>query len=292
MPVNNAMWVLTAAEFVLWSALGFFFWKRHLQRRFPALNFYLQLRVWSMPLLLILLFGQSEHWFNDYCFVAYFFAYWSVYIASAVSLFFVCIEIFKSALSSFSGLTRFGIVVFRWAAVASVVVSLSTVSFAHKGVLIIPDIAFRLMRSVSLLEICLLAFLCLSMNALRLSVRDLPFGIALGFGVMSASDYAVSLAISVNGSLTSPLQFVSEGFILACIGIWLFYVLLPEPARKPIVVSANSTIYRWNEIASALGHKPTNIAVPQTANSFFLTDVEKVVEKVLARNLKESETNT
>ncbi len=42
-----------------------------------------------------------------------------------------------------------------------------------------------LMRSVSVLELCLLAFLCLSMNALRLTVRDLSFGIALGFGMMS-----------------------------------------------------------------------------------------------------------
>jgi hypothetical protein len=42
-----------------------------------------------------------------------------------------------------------------------------------------------LMRSVSILELCLLAFLCLSMNALRLSVRDMAFGIALGFGLMS-----------------------------------------------------------------------------------------------------------
>ena len=49
---------------------------------------------------------------------------------------------------------------------------------------------------------------------------------------------------------------------------------------------ANSTIYRWNEIASALGHTGTQVAVQQPANGFFLTDVEKVVEKVLTRNLK------
>jgi hypothetical protein len=47
-----------------------------------------------------------------------------------------------------------------------------------------------------------------------------------------------------------------------------------------------STVYRWNEIASALGHTGTQVAVQQPANSFFLTDVEKVVDKVLNRNLK------
>jgi hypothetical protein len=51
----------------------------------------------------------------------------------------------------------------------------------------------------------------------------------------------------------------------------------------------NSTIYRWNEIASALGHTGTQVAAPQPAGSFFLTDVEDVVEKVLNRALKGSE---
>jgi hypothetical protein len=32
--------------------------------------------------------------------------------------------------------------------------------------------------------------------------------------------------------------------------------------------------------------------VQQPANSFFLTDVERVVEKVLSRNLKSSESET
>ena len=45
------------------------------------------------------------------------------------------------------------------------------------------------MRSVSVLELCLLAFLCLSMNALRMSVRDMAFGIALGFGIMSTEPF-------------------------------------------------------------------------------------------------------
>jgi len=34
------------------------------------------------------------------------------------------------------------------------------------------------------------------------------------------------------------------------------------------------------------------VAVPATANSFFLTDVEKVVDKVLNRTLKSSESES
>jgi hypothetical protein len=286
------MAVMSGAEFLLWAVLGYVFWTRNLRRRFPAMNSYLLLRVGSMPVLLLLLFGQSRHWLNDYCYAAYFYTYWAVYIASAVTLFFVAMEVFRSALSAFSGLAKFGTVIFRWAAIVSVIVSLTSVSFAHKGIMVIPDIALGLMRSVSILELCLLAFLCLSMNALRLSVRDLVFGISLGFGLLSTNDFVLGLLLGRYSSLTNPLQFVSEGLTLASVGIWITYFALPEPARRPVVVPANSTIYRWNEIASALGHTGTQVAVVQPASSFFLTDVEKVVDKVLTRNLRESESKS
>ena len=58
------------------------------------------------------------------------------------------------------------------------------------------------------------------------------------------------------------------------------------------MIPLNSTILRWNEIASALGHTGTQVAVQQPASGFFLTDVERVVEDVLNRNLKSRESET
>jgi hypothetical protein len=288
MPLSFAMSVMSAIEFLLWASLGYLFWSKKLQRRFPAMSSYLALRVFSMPILLAALYLQGRPG-GDWFYPVYFFGDYAVYIASAILLFFVCLEVFRSALSAFSGLVRFGNVIFRWAAVVSVIMSMTTISFAHRGIMIIPDIAFGLMRSVSLLELCLLAFLCLSMSALQIPVRDVAFGIALGFGVLAANDFIVAAFMKAYSSLNEPFQFVYEALVLAALAVWVVYAALPEPVRKPVVVAANSTIYRWNEIASALGHKGTNIAIPQPANSFFLTDVEKVVEKVLTRNLKESE---
>ncbi len=292
MSSNFAMSVMSAVEFLLWATLGYVFWTKKLQKRFPAMSTYLALRVISMPLLLTALWVYSQPWGHGY-YVVYFFGYWLVYIASAVILFFICKEIFNAVLSGFSGLTRFSSVIFRWAALASLIVSLSNVPFGHRsGMLMMTDIAGGLMRSVSILELCLLGFLCFAMNALRMSVRDLTFGWALGFGVMSANDFISITLVSAKTNLTEPAQFAYEAIILLTVGLWVAYVVQPEPARKPIVVAANSAIYRWNEIASALGHKGASIAVPAPANSFFLTDVEKVVDKVLTRNLRESETRT
>ncbi len=274
-------------EFLLTATLAFLFWHRKLYSKFPAMGLYLLLRVVSTPLLLLLFNGNSivpsRLWL-----LSYFYTFWASYIASAVILFFVCVEIFRSALAALPGLMKFGVVVFRWAALVSLIVTFSTVSFSHRGILVIPDIAYGLMRSVSILELCLLGFLCVCMNALRLSVRDLAFGLAFGFGLMAANDFIHVTLASRLTSLVEPMQFVYEGAILLVIGVWTSYCAAPEPANQPVVMPANSTIYRWNEIASALGHTGTQVAV-QHSNSFFLTDVEKVVDKVLNRNLKSHE---
>lgn len=292
MPLDTAMSVMSCLEFLLWAALGYFFWSKSLQKRFPVMSTYLGLRLGSMPVLLVLLYGQSKHWFNDYGFVAYFIASWTVYIASAITLYFVCVEIFHSVLAPFKGLTRLGTIIFRWVALVSTILSLLPVLYVHKGLMMVTGVAFGLMRSVSILELCLLGFLCLCMNALKLSPRDLTFGLALGFGMMSTSDFIAGALLSGNHSLTSPLQFAYEGTVLVVLGVWVAYVALPEPAKKPVVMPANSTIYRWNEIAAALGHG-TQVAVQQPANSFFLTDVEKVVDKVLTRsNLQSGESKS
>ena len=283
---------MTFAEFALWTALAIVFLRKNLQQRFPAMGWYLLLRAISAPVFLVLLFIQSQPSGRVWGMAAYFFVYCAVYLASSVLLFVVATEVFRSALSGFSGLVRFGTIIFRWAAVASVIISISTVSFSRPDWRILPDIAYRLMRSVSIIELCLLAFLCICMNALRLSARDHAFGIALGFGIFASGDFILAAFQRAYGSYTDWSQFASEGITLFALVIWLTYVALPAPARKPIVVSASSTIYRWNEIASALGHKSPQVAVQQPANGFFLTDVEKVVEKVLTRTLREGESSS
>ncbi len=285
-----AMSLMSILEFVLWAVLGFLFWKKKLHLRFPALGAYLALRVALTPVLLVFLLNGRLVGSTQSSIVLYFFLYWAVYIASAVLLCFVCMDVFRSALSDLPGLMRLGLVVFRWVVLASLIVSFSTIYLAHWDIRMIPEIAYRLMRSVSILEFCLLAFLCMSMSALRLSVRDLAFGIALGFGLISAGDFL--LAATYRTSLTDPMQFLNESMLLAVLGLWVTLVALPEPARKPMLLAVNSTVYRWNEIATALGHTGTQVALRQSANSSLLTDVERVADRVLGKSLKGRKSET
>jgi hypothetical protein len=58
-----------------------------------------------------------------------------------------------------------------------------------------------------------------------------------------------------------------------------------------VTVRADSAIYKWDQIASALGHKGTQVAL-QPTHSFFLVDVEKVVERAFVRTLKDKESES
>lgn len=280
MSANQMMAMMSAGELLLWAALGFLFWKKELHRRFPAMAAYLGLHVVTAPIFLALINGlpfvsvKATH-------ITYFFFYWAVYILSSIVLFFVCVEVFRSVLEPLPGLKRLGSLAFRWVSLASVIVSLSSVSFAHHGVKLIPEIAFGLMRSVSILELCLLAFLCLSMNSLRLSLRDASFGISLGFGLMACNDLVSASLISRYTSLAAPLQFVYEGIFLAVLVGWSAFFALPEPVRKPVLLPASSLIFRWNEIATALGHSETQIAI-QPANNYIFSDVQQVADRIFA----------
>jgi hypothetical protein len=285
MPLQTVMSLMSVAEFALWAVLGILFWKKKLHRRFPAMGAYLALRVVSMPVLLFFLYGQSQHWFHGLCTRIYFYGFFGVYIASAVLLFFICMEVFRSALSAFPALMKFGVVIIRWAILASVLVSLSTIFYPHPGILIIPSVAYGLMHAVSIVELCLLGFLCLGMNALSLSVRNLAFGLALGFGMMSSSDFILASFWSRKTSMTDPVQFVYESAILFTLGMWVAYCALPEPARKPLMVPANSIILRWNEIATALGHTGTQVAV-QPSGGFLLTESGHAMEEALTGDMK------
>ena len=184
-----------------------------------------------------------------------------------------------------------GTTVFRWAAIASVLVTATTLTSITFGPQALVQIGVQMMRCVGTAELCLLAFLMLSMKAIGLSPRSRPFGMALGLGIMAATDCIESTVAAVHLTMSPAMQTIFESASVVTLGLWIAYSALPEPARKPITVAVNSAIYKWDQIASALGHKGTQVAV-QPSPSFFLVDVEKVVERAFVRTLKDKESES
>ena len=288
MSMQYAGSVLDLSEVVLWVIVGVLFWIKGLGKVVPAMAGYLALHVFETPLDLRMHFEPSV---SSELYIAgpFYYAYWLPTIVRAVVVFLICFEVFRSALSPFPGMVKIGVTILRWAVVISLLLTFTSASIPHREIQILPTIADGLMRSVSAVLLSLLVFFCICRKALRLSVRDLSFGIALGLGIMSASNFMYYTMLSAHISLAGPLDVVHQSLSLVSILVWIVYSLLPRTSRSPVVVAVDSTMYRWNEIATALGRPEPSIAIQKPASSFFLNDVEKVVEKVLNRRLKSRE---
>lgn len=278
--------ILEFAEPVLiWLALIFFL-KSGMSKCFPAMTTYLGLRAGSAVVLEIILnLHRVVSIDNALQYSLYFYTYWSFYTLGAIAIFFVIQEIFCHVTEPVPGIRRFGLLAFRWVAIISVIISLSS-SLPLKGVGAgLMSIGFQVMRCVSILELCLLAFLALFIHSLGRSFRSLAFGVALGFGVQAAMELILSVVATRSSALDVNINLALQVVTTCVLAGWITYFLLPAPEaqREAITLPVSSPLIRWNEIANALGHSTPHVAMGQSG-AFFLQDVEQVVDKILTKN--------
>ena len=277
------------AEFALWLTVGLLFWRKQYAVRFPATSKYLSLKIASSPVLFLLTLRESvvAEPFRPAVTALHAGLFWAVNLTGAILLFFICVEIFRSALATYPALMKFGVLIVRWVAAVSIILSLALAPFAHRKLALLADLTTSFIWAVSVVALCLLAFLCLCMNALRLSKRDLSFGLAIGFGLIAVGDLTKVVLLNRPGLSYATAEIARGALILAALAVWTLYCALPEQERKPALAAAQSTVARWNEIANALGHSSAHVELqPRHSDGFFLSDVECVVDKVLNRNLK------
>jgi len=281
-----SMNVLEFAEPVLVALALFFFIRSGRTRQFPMMTTYLGLRVASAAMLEVVLHLQRFTPISETLQSSiYFYTYWAVYIAAAISIFFVIREVFRHVTEPVPGIQRFGMLAFNWVAVISGIIAIST-ALPLKGLGAgLVSIGFQVMRCVSILELCLLAFLALFIHSLGRSFRSLAFGIALGFGLQAAMELITALVASHSTYLDSNMNIVLQIAITLVLGGWIIYFVLPEPQREPeaITLPVSSPLIRWNEIANALGHSTPHVLVGQSSATF-LQDVEQVVDKILTKS--------
>ena len=124
------------------------------------------------------------------------------------------------------------------------------------------------------------------MKSLHISMRDMSFGLAVGFGVITVNDLAHTAMVHSSLSIMT-LQYIYEGVTLLALGVWIGYAAMPVPKRvqEPKLLPFQTMLYRWNEIAAAIGHKETKV-MHQTSPSFFLSDVEKIVDRAFESTFK------
>jgi hypothetical protein len=290
MQLSVAETVVTNLDVLLSIAACGVFLRPTPRRQYPWLSAYLCVRAITAIMVEFLLFGPLLASPDTYTKI-YFVVHWLAYLISAVLLFLSCLDVYRQAMAPLPGLFRMGATVFRWAAFASVLVTATTLTSVSYGPETVVQVGVQMTRCVGTTELCLLAFLILSMRAIGLSLRSRPFGMALGLGLIALLDCVESSLITLHISTSFAIQSTFEAISALTLGLWIVYSVLPEPIRRPVTVGVSSAIYKWDQIASALGHKGTQVAV-QPSPSFFLVDVEKVVDRAFVRTLKSKESES
>jgi hypothetical protein len=258
--------------------------KAELRRAFPALLVFLGVKFGSDVGLNFLL--NAHHlWTPRERYTTYFGLYWLSFFIGSIAIFYLARQIFEYVTQPLSGLKKAGRVLFRWTAVISAIVVLAT-SLHPYGLSMrsLPLAMFELMRCMGLLELCLLAFLAFTVHPLGLSFKSQAFGIGLGMGLLAATDIFVATAAHLLTSWVAYFNLVGEVGTLLVFMIWCVYFFKREPERKSLMMPANSQLLRWNEIASAFGHRSGQVVLTPAPSTFFLQDVEKVVDRVMSRN--------
>lgn len=257
-------------------------------RKYPALSAYFVLRGVVCMILEAVLWSGMPHQ-GSVRYLVYYFGFYFNYLVISIAIFFVIQEVFKKVMEPVPGLRRLGLMAFRWVGVVSAVVSVGTITLSadtpHVGFFYLCKLGPSLMRCVTIMELCLVAFLALTIHALGRSFRSRLFGIAMGFGLQAGMDLVNSALIVRFPGAASPVNTVSQIMTTGVLLMWTAYFLLPEPAseRNMIVLPPSSVMARWNALAKGIGQTPeAGVATPSTG--FFLQDIEGVVDRVLAKN--------
>jgi hypothetical protein len=265
-------------------ALVAFSRRTELRRLFPAFLVFLGVRFTSDVLLNVLLHAHLPL-SGSAVYDLYFTVYWLSFFIGSIAIFYAVRQAFEAATQPLAGLKKPGRILFRWIGVASFIIVISSsvhpYGFSLRS---IPMAMIELMRCMSMLELCLLAFLALTVHPLGLSFKSYVFGLGLGLGFLATTDMLIAAVSHLGSSMVSYTSLFGEVGSLLVFAVWCVYFFKTEPERKSMMMPASSQLLRWNEIASAFGHRSGQVVLTPAPSTFFLQDVEKVVDRVMSRN--------
>jgi hypothetical protein len=286
MSLHAAREMLSISEPCLLAATLYAFARGKGYRGFPAFGAYLVCRLGLCALLLGLLYSVRFSLVEKHlAYGVYYYVYWIGYLVGAGIALLLIQEIFRHLMQPLPGLGRYGLMAFRWVTLTSVMIALALAIYPS-GQNRHPLVAATsgAMRCMSVLEICLLAFVLVSMQTLRLSPRSRQFGIALGLGLIAAADLFGSAFAFGQSSLASIAGLGTQVLVTLVCVLWTGYFLQTPVEDERVAASTAPWLQRWNEIADALSQStPPQVALT-SPDRFFLKDVERVVDRILEKN--------
>ncbi|MFY9560357.1 MAG: hypothetical protein WAQ52_09005 [Terriglobales bacterium] len=258
---NQIALLLWCAQPLLQAAVALVLWRRKLHKQFPVFFAYVLAQI-GIFAITFPLWGSDNY-------ESFFYAYWAGAAVSAMLSFRVIHEVFLDVFRPYHTLKDLGSVLFKWAGVVMLLVSV-VVAFSNSakgdpgsagadvwGVATAMAVT-SLQRSVRLVQCGLILFLLLFSRFLGVSKRQQSFGVALGFGLF-ASVELVLLALYSGGYLAVPMMnLVNTVMYDLAIVIWLTYALARGAVRE--AAANHLQTQRWEQsladLHTAEAHKP------------------------------------
>ncbi len=253
-------------------------------RNFRALTFYLGLHATTSLVLLILLEMMSAKFSGlnpVFAYQLYFFIYWGSYLVETFLGFAIIYSVYRLAMLPLKGLQRLGVLMFRWAFGIAFAISMSVgLGPQASGMKLFVRAVTQLQRTQSVLTLCILLFVCLTIKPLGLSVKSKMFGVSLGLGLMATMNL---IASAWTPKMQSPLQIACSLAVCASYAIIAGYFALPEPKRRMIVLPTTSPFLRWNQISIALGDAPGFVVINEVSPEMFAPAELEIMKRASAK---------
>lgn len=264
--LSYALWIGPA---LLQAALAVIMLRRKLHQQFPAFFLYTSYEVASFALLFLV---YHAFWDN------YFYVFWACSAIGIALGFAVILEVFSHAFQPYNSLRDLGRVLFRWVALFLVLVAivLALAAPGNDANRIVAGV-LALDRSIRVMQCGLVLFLVLFLPHLGLSWKHNLVGIGLGFGLYASVQLMmVTLRAQGGAAVVSDGTFslINSAAYGGAVVLWTVYLLLPEPARRPVLAETKSE--RWDHALTGLQQRPGD-------EESFLPRLEARVERVMAR---------
>jgi hypothetical protein len=193
---------------------------------------------------LVPLYNQPNHGYPPY-----FYWSWAFVACSTVFRFGMLYEVFQHLIRPYEAFQSLARSIMRW----------SVLIFLLVGILVVPyaptSDANTLLRDLMVLKTCVIALqlglvlvLFMLASSFHVSWPHRLFGIALGLGLYVSLQLAVTALRSQMGMLANSMVYYVDALGYACaIGVWSYYILLPERIDTRPPTPPPNDLEKWNQ---------------------------------------------
>ena len=216
----------------------------------------------------------------------YFYLYWVLNAALMALEFGIMYEVFVHAVKPYAGLIDLAKMLFGWAALF-LLLAAGLTAFSTAGSHLTQcaaGIAY-LDRGLRMMQCGILILFFLFERRLGLSWRSHSVSAALGLGIIAATGLSITFFRNQHPEWNLFYDLSENIIYFATVMTWVICFRLPQPERKTVLDSPAKLIFqRWNDALLATPFVAQGGAAAAQMDSF-LPNVEKTVDRVLARKM-------